>query len=354
MLKRQAIRDLSPDKDGDIDRFLSHDLRNEHDELNIFGIYYNKLNGASPFDKTNMSMVTMADTPKREKSTKRRAAINKYYEDSRESQSSSIRESIRESISVGKTPEHHKKKRKLTEDDYSEDFEEESIRESIVGGSSSQKILDHFRRSVEHPDNTKAAKAKSTKRQSIKESIEEEIIEESIIHRDKDDSSASFIGGKKGKHTNLAESDSIKEEISGSGKFNSSRMTPRIKDSIPEEIHGDDDYSENFESISHSKSKNSGSLPKMKSQFSAQPDLAKARSTPGPVIETREDLLLRRRLEQKFGLNVPDRAENLISDLINAKGIYESVTTAQHMIDKFERMMALYETNSQICKSLSD
>lgn len=350
MLKRQAIRDLSPDKDGEIDRFLQHDLRNEHDELNIFRIYFNKMNGANPFDTADMSMVTMADTPKREKSTKRRAAISKYYEDLRESQSSSIRESIRESISVGKTPEHHKKKRKLTEDDYSDDFEEESIRESIVGGSSSQKILDNFRHSTERPDSTKAAKAKGKKHHLIKESIEEEIIEESIIHRDKDDSSASFVGVKKGKPANLASSDSIKEEISGSGRFNSSRMTPRIKDSIPEEIHGDDDYSDNFESISHSKSKHSGSLPKNKSQFSAQPNLAKAKSTPEPVIETREDMMLRRRLEQKFGLNVPDRAENLINDLINAKGIYESATTTQHVVDKFERMMALYETNAQICK----
>jgi hypothetical protein len=71
----------------------------------------------------------------------------------------------------------------------------------------------------------------------------------------------------------------------------------------------------------------------------------------GPsMMQTKDDVLLRRKLEKKYGLDMPDKAEDLIFDLINSTGLYEKSTTAMHMIDKFERMMALYESNIAICK----
>ena len=347
-LKKQAIRDLSPQKD-DQDRFMMHNIRNDGDELNIFQILYNKSNGKNPFDTPERSMVTMADTPPKSRSRSRKRAIEKYAEDLKNEDPSS---SIKESLSTSRTPERRPKTKKTVEDDYSDDFEDESIRESIresIMGSNKKAGIAHSYSDI--TESIKVSKSKSKKISKFKDSIDDEILEESIARGALGDSSASYIGtAKKSKSANVvASSGSIKEDISGSGKF-----TPRLADSIHEEIigGGEEDYSNDFESLTHSKGKQDEGSNKYSSHF-GQPRpaiISKSVSEQPYIRETHDDILLRRKLEKKFGLNVPDRAENLISDLINAKGIYENSSTALHMVDKFERMLALFEANSKLSK----
>lgn len=68
------------------------------------------------------------------------------------------------------------------------------------------------------------------------------------------------------------------------------------------------------------------------------------------MVETKEDIILRRKLEKKYGLDVPDKAEDIIFDMINAKNLYEQSSTAIHMVDKFERMMSKYDANLALSK----
>lgn len=338
-LKKKAIYDLAPEED----RFFKYEMQQESDPLNIFNIYKNKLNGKDPFLTPERSFVTMAETPTKSKSIKRHQAIEKYNADIRE-ESSSIKESISGSYIATQPSKKHLKSRKTTEDDYSNDFESESIKESIIGGSGDQKRFDKYKSMSDIEMSISADKKK--KSSSIRESITEDIIEESLANRKLVESVMSGMDKKRGKFNTFTSTDSIKEEISGSGFKNTPKITPRIHDSIPEELNGSDAYTEDFESGSVSKGKLEDSAKNILIKTSER----KEEKYQPSMIETKEDILLRRRLEKKYGLDVPDKAEDIIFDMINAKNLYEQSSTAMHVVDKFERMMAKYEANAIISK----
>ena len=347
-IRKQAISDLSPGQKIEQNRFLMHDLQSHNDDLNMLDIYFNKMNGKNPFETPERSFVTMPETPTKSKSKKRQKAIKNYnQEQALDSYSGSIQESIKQERSNSRFSNKDKKERRTAPDadDYSDDFETDSIRESIresISGSfkdkrgsgiydsgKKTKFYENSKRSVKpyqsddeisesiHGDRTQ----KSLK--SIKESIDEEIPEDSLIHRGSFEGS-NLMSSRKNKQRspNIVHSDSIKEEISGSGRF-----SPRIKDSIPEEIDGSQDYSQNFDSVSQSKDKLSGSMGKKKEFKNRIPEQVPKREY---VYETKQDIELRKRLEKKYGINRPDTTEDLIFEFINAKKVYEQSTTTMH------------------------
>ena len=344
-IKKQAINDLSPAQDIAQNRFLMHNFRSHNDDLNIMDVYFNKMNGKNPFETPDRSFVTMSETPTKSKSTKRKKAIEKYNQDlAQDSYSGSIRESIKNERSNSRFSNNTRKERRTTTeiDDYSDDFETDSIRESISGSFKDKqkfgpndnsgkktKFYENSKRSVKpyqsydeisesiHGDQTQ----KSLK--SIRESIYEEIPEDSIINRGSFERNNLVSGHKsKQKSPQIMHSDSIKEEISGSGRF-----SPRIKESIPEEIENSQNYSQNFESFSQSKDKLSGSMGKKKEIKSGMPEPLPKRKY---VYETKQDIELRKRLEKKYGINRPDATEDLVFQLINAKNTYEQSATTMH------------------------
>lgn len=306
-LKKQAIADLSQNE-FEKDRFILHDLKREQDPFNMFNIFQNKLNGKDPFATPNRSMVTMPDTPTRSRSrskNKRKQAIEKYNTDLKED-SISIRESIKDSGSFGTKQPKRTKTAKDTEDDYSEDFEDVSIHESIVGGSGDRR-LDQFKSMSDIAESISVDKRKRPS--SIRESINEDIMEESLARNGQRLNFYPNTDKRKHKGGLMASTESIREEISGSG----AKFTPRIYDSIPEEIKGSDDYSNDFES---------GSLGKGKveniNKFKIKSSLTKPTYKGLSIIETNDDAILRK-IEMKYNLEMPDKAEDLIFDLINTK-----------------------------------
>ena len=338
-IKKQAIQDLTPE-DITQDKFLMHDLRNEHDEFNILNIFYNKSNGKDPFASPEPSMMTMADTPTRTRSIKKKRTIEKY---NAEWKADDLSGSIKESISEEKIPSHKPKRGNTKkDDDYSDDFESGSIRESIVQSPRDRKS-DLLRSTSEISESIQADKNK--KKSTLKDSIEEDIMEESLANKGLVES---IIGTdrRKRKSVNFASTESIKEEISGSGKLSS-----KIKDSIPEEIYGSDVYTDHFESGSLSQNKADDKDGKVIIKQTKPIEIMRS-EYPQSMKETKEDIELRRKLEKKYGLNMPDTTENLIFDLVNAKGIYEESWTAMHLIDKFERMLSMHKYQSQIGNSL--
>lgn len=310
-LKKQAIKDLSIVEESQNNRFLRHDLRNEHDEFNILNIFYNKSKGNDPFASPEPSMITMADTPTKTRSVKRKKTLEKYNAEWKTDDHSG---SIKESISEDKMPSYRPKRVETKgDDDYSEDFDSESIKESIVASPRDRKS-DLIRSTSEISESIQVEKTK--KKSSLKDSIEEDIIEDSLANRGLVES---MIGTdrKKRKSVNFASNESIREEIYGSGKLSS-----KIKDSIPEEINGSDVYTDHFESGSLSQGKLDDKDGKVVISQPKASNMTRSEYPPS-LKETREDIQLRRKLEKKYGLDMPDSAENLIFDLINAKGIYE-------------------------------
>ena len=319
-----------------------YDLQRESDPLNVFNIYQNKLNGKDPFASPDRSFVTMPDTPTKTKSQKKRKqAIERYNADLKDD-SSSIKESISGSFGNSKFSRKMTKTRNETSEDYSNDFDEESIRESIVGSGDTKKL--DFHKSYTDTIGGSRRKKSSTIHESIRESIEEDIMEDTLANQDIVESIMSGRGRKpKGVNT-LTSYESIKEEISGSVL----KYTPRIQESIPEEYdHSGDNYTEDFESGSISKGKFELSDKKIHKEFIDPKPKPKYEPS---MIETKEDIQLRRRLEKKYGLDTSNKAENLIFDLVDAKNLYENSSTAIHVVDKFERMMAKYEAGLALSK----
>ena len=303
--------DLSIGDEIQNDKFLRHDLRNEHDEFNILNIFYNKSNGKDPFASPEPSMMTMADTPTKSRSVKRKKTLEKYSADWKADENSG---SIRESISEEKMPSHKPKRIETKGDDeYTDDFDSESIKESIVVSPRDRKS-DLIRSTSEISESIHPEKGK--KKSSLKDSIEEDIMEDSLVNRGL---AESIIGTdrRKRKSVNFVSTESIREEISGSGKLSS-----KMKDSIPEEINGSDVYTDHFESGSLSQGKPDNKNEKVVISQPKASNLIRSEYPPS-LRETKEDIQLRRKLEKKYGLDMPDSAENLIFDLINAKGIYE-------------------------------
>lgn len=343
-LRAKAYQDLDQNEELFPDRFTRNFFEYEADPTNIFNIYKNRSNGKDAFATPERSFVTMAETPKKSTSKVRKQAIEKYNADLHEA-SSSIKESISGSLAPTQPTKKFSKSKKTSDDEYSNDFETDSIKESIVGGSADFKKSDKFQSYSDIAVSISAEKRgkKFSDKNSIRESIEEDIMEDSLANKGLVESIMS--GKRPGKE--YISTDSIREEISGSGFKNHSGRTPRIQESIPEELEGSD-YSDNFESGSISKSNIAGQVSPKKNLFTSE---KKEKYEPS-MLETKEDILLRRRLEKKYGLDVPDKAENLIFDMINAKNLYENSTTGMHMVDKFERMVSKYEANIQISKLL--
>ena len=108
-------------------------------------VYFNKMNGKNPFETPDHSFVTMPEIPTKSRSTKRKKAIEKYNQDLvQDSYSGNIRESIKDERSNSRISNNTREElRTITEiDDYSDDFEINSIRESISGSFKDKQNLE--------------------------------------------------------------------------------------------------------------------------------------------------------------------------------------------------------------------